>query len=225
MMRPLFVRAVYASACVVIVLAATQAYTGFFSRLSFVRATRGHQSEAEHEARLRRAIALDPSNGYAYLRLAALQIRRGRHAEALETQRTGMTTFRTVRGFVQHGSIYERLGEHGQARQIYRMVMRIDPGNLDALERLAAIAFRNNDPVALENHCSRILQINPENVNALYLLARDAERQGNLNAAFNYLVRVSTILSRTTVPDSRKLFTTKDIEDSLRDLRAKLAAS
>jgi cytochrome c-type biogenesis protein CcmH/NrfG len=144
---------------------------------------------------------------------------------ALETQRQGMQTFRTVRGFVQHAIIYERLGEHGEARQIYRMVLRIDPNNLDALERLAAIAFRNNDAAALETHCARILQISPENVNALYLLARDAERQGNLNAAFNHLVRVSTILSRTDVPESRRIFTRTDIEDSLRTLRAKMAGS
>jgi hypothetical protein len=50
--------------------------TGFFSRLYFVMATRGLHGEQYHEEYLRKAIAMNPSYGYANLDLARLMMRR-----------------------------------------------------------------------------------------------------------------------------------------------------
>lgn len=218
-------RAVFAVVLVVLVAWSGATVKSYGSQYYFVRATRGVHGQDVFERHLRRAVELDPTNGVALLRLAAMHLVMGKPGAALEFQRSGMAAFRPLRGYAQLGNISERLEQYDEARAAYERVLRMDPGNRDALERASALAYKTGDSARLQAMTDQLLRVDPANLNAYYLRGADAERQGNYAAAFNHYVTLSTVMSRTPGDDSRLVFRRDDVAEKIRALRRLLPDS
>ncbi|MBX7245627.1 MAG: hypothetical protein K1X53_09005 [Candidatus Sumerlaeaceae bacterium] len=198
--------------------------TSYYGRYYFVSATRGVHDEAKHEQDLKKALSYDPSHGYANLALARLMLKREAFGGALQYQQQGMESFLPLRGYVQMGTILEKLGRAKDAEDYYNKAVRMDPSSIEALERLALLAFRAQDSVRLESLASEIRRLDLNNVNSLYLLARDAERTNNLGVAYQNYQNISFILSRKQAGSGALLFKPEDIGASMTDLREKIAS-
>lgn len=201
------------------------AITSFHAQFYFVMSTRGVHDVEHHEQYLRKALAKNPSFGYANLSLARLMMQNGKYGAALAFQREGMLAFRPYKSYQQLATIHERLSNPAEATKEFRRALRMYPSDVVTLERLASLAFRDDDTNQLEKYADDLLRYDLNNLNALYLLGRQAERHGNVEAAFRQYQTISTELVRIqNKPERPLLFEPQEISSRLNILQPILSS-
>lgn len=187
------------------------AATTFYGKFYDVMASRGVHGSDVYEARLKRALEFDPTNGYVRLKLARLAIRQGADGLALAYQLEGMKSFASVRAYGQLGSIQMRLRKNEAARQAFERAVRMNPNYIEAWEQLAILALAEGRSRELQDITEEIRRRDFKNLNVYYLRAKDAERNGDSNSALlNYQI-ISAELARRAKPPERSMFTIEEI--------------
>lgn len=223
MMPQPLMRLLFAGAAVGVLLAVPVSFKGYFARYHTV-AARVAPNAHEYDLSLKRALAFDPSFNYANQLMAQYALREGKLGAAREYQTSAMRSFVSVTGLERMGIILSRLGDREGAREHLEMAVRVQPGNVSAMEQLALFAFDENDSDRLQELTAEILRSDLENLNAHYLRALDAQRSGNPEAALHSLQRVSAGLARGADVSRRFGGTREEVERRLADLKRAVEA-
>jgi Tfp pilus assembly protein PilF len=190
--------------------------TSFFGLYYLTLARYAPPQSDQIEKLLRRSLAHDPTGGRANIELARLLDQPGSYGAALDHLRRGMLTNRPVSSYIQLGRLLHRIGGRSEeARQTLEAAVRMNPGNVRAMEQLALIALAEANSVEVERWTDAIRNRDFSNLNSLYLRARDAERVGNrVGARTMYQTISSMIQSEKPLPQGT-LFTRDEIRRRL----------
>jgi Tfp pilus assembly protein PilF len=168
------------------------------------------------ERNLRRALEHDPAAGRANVELARLLNSPGSYGAALDHLRRGMLTFRPISSYLQLGLLLHRIGNRtDEAKTALEAAVRMNPGNIRAMEQLAIIAISEGDSKSVERWTDAIRYRDFSNLNALYLRARDAERLGNLTGARTLYQQISSLIYHMDSLPAGTLFSREEIQRQL----------
>jgi lipopolysaccharide biosynthesis regulator YciM len=189
----------------------------FYGQLYVSVARNGTRDLNAREQFLRRAIAHDPAAGRANVELARLLDKSDSYGAALQHLQIGMRTFRPISSYLQLGLLLDNIGKKDEARSVLESAVRMNPGNIRAMEQLALVAISQGDSAAVEYWTDAIRNRDFTNLNAQYLRARDAERLKNQNGARTLYQQISSqIHSLDTLPPGT-LFSRNEITRRLAD--------
>ncbi len=198
-------------------------FTGFYARYFTVLARAAPNPET-YERNLVKALEFDPSYNWANLQMARVALRENKLGAARAYQEKTMQSHVSVAGLEQMGMVMNRLHQRKEAVAYFQQAVRVDPGNVAALEQLASFALEAGDDAELERLTAEILRYDLGNLNVFYLRARAADRVGNSRAALLNYQNISQALARGPAP-RRFLGTKAEVEKRLRELKAAVADS
>ncbi len=151
-------------------------------------------NDGEVEARLRRALELDPAETNALNNLGMLQIRKGNRAEALALLTRALSLKSDhVNALTNLGNLLTLEGRHGEARECLDKALGKNPNNVNALVNLGVLHMTLGENGEARRRLERALELSPGNVNALINLGKIAtgeKRFGDANALLDRALKL-----------------------------------
>ncbi|MFN7065384.1 MAG: tetratricopeptide repeat protein [Aquificaceae bacterium] len=112
---------------------------------------------------LQRLVDLAPENPLPYFLLARLSLLEGKQQEAIDYLEKSLRVKGTFEaGFITLGGIYEQRGEYSRAELLYKDILKQDPDNRSALDRLANLYLITNRYEEAKEVYRRLIELYPE---------------------------------------------------------------
>lgn len=147
---------------------------------------------AEAEKAFRQVIALDPSEGDAYIKVGDIQEATGRKEEALRTYEQFIATGSgpvlnraKVRFHLLKGVVLGEEGKFAEASREFEEVTRIDPKERKGYSNLGLAHLRNKKPDAALAAFKKMLELDPADLSTRYRVATIYEELARPTEAFD----------------------------------------
>lgn len=144
---------------------------------------------AEAADALRNAVRLDPKLEQAHLNLGRALARLGFGGEADEAFEKSFA-LNPERKALAHAAEHHRAGRFDEAEQLYRIILRNNPKNIDAMRMLGRIALAARRHADAEKLFRRAIELAPDFSGALMDLARLLREQNRFDEALECCGRV-----------------------------------
>lgn len=138
---------------------------------------------------LRNAVRLDPKQDHAWLDLGQALARLGFGEEADEAFEKSFE-LNPERRNLAHAAEHHKAGRFDEAEKLYRIILRDNPKNVDAIRMLGRIALAAKRQGDAERLFRRAVELAPDFAGALSDLARLYKEQNRFDEAMEYCERV-----------------------------------
>lgn len=136
---------------------------------------------------LLKLLNISPENPLPYYLLARVSLAEGKQEEAIEYLEKSLKIRNTFEaGFITLGSIYEERGEYSRAEVLYKDVLKQDPNNRLALERLANLYLLTNRYESAKEVYEKLIDLYSEDSH-LYQYSLVLINSGDISRARNIL--------------------------------------
>lgn len=113
-------------------------YAPAYNYLGHLYAEKG-ENLTEAESLIKKALTLDPNNGYFHDSLGWLYFKLGRYEQALAELERAVELLEDPIVYERLGDLHYRMGNLNEAREYWQRALQLDPHNRDLKERLRAI--------------------------------------------------------------------------------------
>lgn len=126
----------------------------------------------------------DPSFAFS---LGMMESKKGNYLAAVEHFTNALNTpENTTEILLARAFVYQKIGDPGKAEYDLSTVLRKDPKNLIALERLGLLFYDLNDPAKAQGYFKRLLDVDARNSNAAFHLSKIYTKKNALDEALFY---------------------------------------
>lgn len=139
----------------------------------------------EAEASFDKAVALNPDNIDAHLRLAELHLYMKKYEESIKNANEALRIDKhRGKAYFIKGFVYKETKDTLRAISNFQTCLEQEPAYYDAMIQLGNLYARHNDPIALQYYNSA-LKLQPHSIEALYDRGLYYQNTGNVEKAVN----------------------------------------